>query len=67
MVRRLKSDPAFAKKWDGTPRFPPRVLEPIEVPYTDEEREIHAALKQYTKLRAGAGRTTRRSSPPSSC
>jgi len=53
MVRRLKSDPAFAKKWDGTPRFPPRVLEPVEVPYTDDEREIHAALKQYTKLRAG--------------
>ena len=31
MVRRLKTDPTFAKKWDGTPRFPPRVLEPIEV------------------------------------
>ena len=51
MVRRLKTDPTFAKKWDGTPRFPPRVLEPIEVPYTDEEREIHAALREYTKLR----------------
>jgi SNF2 family DNA or RNA helicase len=52
MVRRLKTDPTFAKKWDGTPRFPPRVLEPIEVPYTAEEREIHAALRQYTKLRS---------------
>jgi hypothetical protein len=52
MVRRLKTDPTFAKKWDGTPRFPPRVLEPIEVPYTDEEREIHAALRRYTKLRS---------------
>src|SRR5690606_2099252 len=52
MVRRLKTDPTFAKKWDGTPRFPPRVLEPIEVPYTDEEREIHAALREYTKLRS---------------
>jgi ERCC4-related helicase len=52
MVRRLKTDPTFAKQWDGTPRFPPRVLEPIEVPYTDEEREIHAALRQYTKHRS---------------
>ena len=52
MVRRLKTDPSFAKKWDGTPRFPPRVLEPIEVPYTEEERNIHAALRQYTKLRS---------------
>jgi len=53
MVRRLKTDPTFAKKWDGTTRFPPRVLESIEVPYTDEEREIHAALREYTKLRSG--------------
>lgn len=52
MVRRLKTDPAFAKTWDGSPRFPPRVLEPIEVPYTDEEREIHTALNKYTKLRS---------------
>lgn len=51
MVRRLKTDPTFAKKWDGTSRFPPRVLRPIEVPYTDEERECHAALREYTKLR----------------
>ena len=52
MVRRLKTDPTFAKKWDGTLRFPPRVLEPIEVPYSDEEREIHAVLQEYTKLRS---------------
>ncbi len=52
MVRRLKTDSTFAKKWDGTLRFPPRFLEPIEVPYTDEERNIHAALKEYTKLRS---------------
>lgn len=51
MVRRLKTDPTFAKRWDGSTRFPPRVLEPIEVPYTDEERECHNALRQYTKLR----------------
>jgi superfamily II DNA or RNA helicase len=52
MVRRLKTDPSFATKWDGTPRFAPRVLDPIEVPYTDAERELHAALKEYTKLRS---------------
>lgn len=52
MVRRLKSDPAFAYNHLGIRRFPPRVLEPIEVPYTDEEREIHAALRKYTKLRS---------------
>jgi SNF2 family DNA or RNA helicase len=52
MVRRLKTDESFARQWDGTPRFPPRVLNPIEVPYTDEEREIHAALRRYTKLRS---------------
>lgn len=52
MVRRLKTDPTFAKKWDGSTRFPPRVLDPIEVPYTDEERECHSALRRYTKLRS---------------
>lgn len=52
MVRRLKSDPSFAFNNLGIRRFPPRILEPIEVPYTDEEREIHVALRQYTKLRS---------------
>lgn len=51
MVRRLKSDPAFARNSLGMLRFPPRVLEPIEVPYTDDERQIHALLRQYTKSR----------------
>src|SRR5438270_2478360 len=36
MVRRLKSE--LPPKWDDTPRFPRRVLTPIEVDYTDEER-----------------------------
>jgi ERCC4-related helicase len=49
MVRRLKSE--LPPKWDGSPRFPKRVLEPLEVPYTDEEREIHSALKTYGRLR----------------
>ena len=51
MVRRLKSDPGFAFNHLGIRRFPPRMLEPIEVPYTDEERAIHAALRRYTELR----------------
>lgn len=52
MVRRLKSDPGFAFNHLGIRRFPPRILEPIEVPYTDEERDVHAALRKYTKLRS---------------
>src|SRR5207248_2753892 len=39
MVRRLKTD---IKDWDGvSPRFPRRCLEPIEVPYTQDERRAH--------------------------
>jgi ERCC4-related helicase len=49
MVRRMKSE--LPKKYDGSPRFPKRVLEPIEVRYTDEERAVHAALRQYAELR----------------
>jgi superfamily II DNA or RNA helicase len=49
MVRRMKSE--LPAKWDGSPRFPRRVLDTIEVPYTDEERAIHAALQQYADLR----------------
>ena len=50
MVRRLKSE--LPPKRDGSPRFPDRKLEPIEVSYSDEEREIHAALRRYAELRA---------------
>ncbi|MBA4190899.1 MAG: helicase [Planctomycetaceae bacterium] len=49
MVRRMKSE--LPTTFDGKPRFPRRVLEPIEVPYTDEEREIHSTLQIYTSLR----------------
>ncbi len=48
MVRRLKTE---ILKWDGSPRFPSREPLPIEVPYTDEEKEIHNLLKRYTRLR----------------
>ena len=49
MVRRLKSE--LPPDDFGRPRFPKRVLEPIEVPYTDEEKEIHSALKKYGQMR----------------
>jgi len=49
MVRRLKSE--LPPKWDGSPRFPKRELEPLEVAYTAEERRIHALLQKYTQLR----------------
>lgn len=54
MVRRMKSE--LPPKWDGSPRFPLRTLETIEVPYTDEERSIHSALRQYSELRAKRAR-----------
>ena len=65
MVRRMKSE--LPPKWDGSPRFPKRTLEPLEVPYTDEEKAIHAALKQYAELRSKRAGTTPRRWRPSSC
>jgi superfamily II DNA/RNA helicase/nucleoid DNA-binding protein len=49
MVRRLKSE--LPPRWNGEPRFPKREIEPIEVAYTQEERDIHQALQQYSELR----------------
>ena len=49
MVRRLKSE--LPSRWDGTPRFPRRVLQPIEVHYSAEEREMHSLLQTYTHSR----------------
>ncbi len=54
MVRRMKSE--LPAKWDGSPRFPRRVLDPIEVGYTDEERAVHAALREYAELRVERAR-----------
>ncbi len=50
MVRRLKSE--LPPRWDGTPRFPERRIEPLEVDYTDEERTAHEDLRKYTALRS---------------
>lgn len=54
MIRRLKSE--LPRDDFGEPRFPQRVLEAIEVDYPEEEKRIHAALREYTKLRQTSAR-----------
>ena len=49
MVRRLKSE--LPPLPDGTPRFPRRVVQAIEVAYRPEEREAHRLLESYATLR----------------
>lgn len=50
MVRRLKSDPEFVT-WNGERRFPQRQLDVIEVPYTEEEKQVHRWLREYSESR----------------
>lgn len=54
MVRRMKSE--LPPRWDGTARFARRALEPLEVPYTDEEKAIHGVLKRYAEMRSKRAR-----------
>lgn len=49
MVRRMKSE--LPPLFDGTVRFPKREIQALEVPYTKEEREVHAWLREYSELR----------------
>ena len=49
MVRRMKDE--LKLRWDGSRRFAERKVEHLEVPYTDEERQAHHALQQYSELR----------------
>src|SRR6266850_5042414 len=49
MVRRMKSE--LKINWDGSRRFAERIVKHLEVPYTDEERDAHRALQQYSALR----------------
>jgi len=49
MVRRMKSE--LPPQFDGTPRFPKRSIQAIEVSYSDEEKKAHAWLQEYTELR----------------
>lgn len=50
MVRRLKRD--LPPRWDGTPRFPERKIEPLVVDYTADDLRAHENLKKYTQLRS---------------
>lgn len=49
MVRRMKDE--LKLRWDGSRRFAERSVQHLEVPYTDEERQAHHALQQYSELR----------------
>ena len=49
MVRRLKSDIVNA---NGEPVFPVRMLEGLEIDYSEEERQIHVLLGEYTADRS---------------
>ncbi len=49
MIRRMKSE--LKLRWDGSRRFAERVVKHLEVPYTEEERQAHRALQQYSELR----------------
>ena len=48
MIRRMKSDLMNAF---GEPMFPRRLVEKIEVAYSDEEKQAHQWLQEYIKLR----------------
>lgn len=49
MVRRMKTE--LPKNFDGCDRFPKRYIQAIEVDYTEEEKQAHAWLREYTELR----------------
>lgn len=53
MVRRLKDE---IVDWQGKPKFAKRVLVPIEVEYSDDERKAHALLSEYSSLRSKAAK-----------
>lgn len=54
MVRRLKRD--LKDKFDK-PFFPARRIEPLEVSYSDEERQLHRWLTEYAQLRRTHAKT----------
>jgi len=49
MVRRMKTE--LKLRGDGSRRFAERVVKHLEVPYTEEERQAHRALQQYSAHR----------------
>jgi SNF2 family DNA or RNA helicase len=56
MVRRLKTDLVNP---DGNPLYPKRKLMPLEVEYSEEEREIHQLLNKFTSSRAASVKGTK--------
>ena len=56
MVRRMKSDIVDA---DGQPVFPVRRLQCLEIAYSDEERDIHRLLRDFTAARTHSVKGTR--------
>jgi len=54
MVRRMKSE--LPPERNGSPRFPKRTLEPLEVAYTNKEKE---PLQQNSWVNSGSGRSPR--------
>src|SRR6185312_6147173 len=56
MVRRMKNE--LKLRWDGSRRFAERHVQHLQVPYTEEEKEGHRALQEYTTLRAKNAATT---------
>jgi SNF2 family DNA or RNA helicase len=54
MVRRLKTE--LKNAW-GEARYPKRVLDVIEVDYSESEKEIHSWLREYTLLRRENAKT----------
>jgi superfamily II DNA or RNA helicase len=48
MVRRLKSD---IRRWDDAPKFKLREVMSLPVDYTEEEKAIHAKLREYAQSR----------------
>ena len=60
MVRRLKRD--LPERWDGSARFPERVLGYVEAEYSEAERRAHAKLSEYAdRRRTRAGRSGKHS------
>jgi SNF2-related domain len=49
MVRRLKSE--LPPRWDGSPRFPDRKIKALQVEYTQQERDLHQLLQEYSQSR----------------
>ena len=49
MIRRMKSE--LKLRWDGSRRFAERMVQHLEVAYTQDERQAHQDLQAYSALR----------------